>query len=189
MTDFSNTTPDLESRVVYSGVTADDEQVEVVYTETPVDESGGVKDTVAGAAAAVGDTASDAAHVVGDAASDAAHVVGDAASDAARTVGDAATSAAGAVKEAAPSRQQLKQGVSRVAELAQESPFGLAITGACVGFLTGMLIPTTAVDEKIAPYAEQVVDQARVAGHTVVEQSKQAVQEAAPAVGAALSNN
>ena len=49
-----------------------------------------------------------------------------------------------------------------------------------------MLVPTTSVDEKIAPYAEQVVDQARVAGHTAVEQGKHAVQEAAPAVGAAL---
>lgn len=179
MTDFSNEPQNLESRVIYSGVTGEgaQEEVEVVYTEETFVEGdgGGVKESVAGAAQTVGDTASDAAHAVGDAASDAAH-----------TVGDAASSAATAVKEAAPSTQQLKQGISRVGQLAQESPAGLALTGACVGFLAGMLVPTTSVDEKIAPYAEQVVDQARVAGQTAVEQGKQAVQEAAPAVGAAL---
>ena len=168
MTDFSNEPQNLESRVIYSGVTGDgaQEEVEVVYTEeTFVEEDGGgVKESAAGAAQTVGDTASDAAH----------------------TVGDAASSAATAVKEAAPSKQQIKQGISRVGQLAQESPAGLALTGACVGFLAGMLVPTTSVDEKIGPFAEQVVDQARVAGHTAVEQGRQAVQEAAPAVGAAL---
>ena len=168
MTDFSNEPQDLESRVIYTGVTGDgvQEEVEVVYTEEtiPVDDGDGVRETVAGAAQTVGDTASDAAH----------------------TVGDAAAGAATAVKEAAPSRQQIKQGISRVGQLAQESPAGLALTGACVGFLAGMLVPTTKADEKIGPFAEQVVDQARVAGHTAVEQGKQAVQEAAPAVGAAL---
>ena len=165
--EFSNQPQDLESRVIYSGVTGDgDEQVEVVYTEETVAEGGGVKDAVAGAA----------------------HTVGDTASDAASAVGDAATGAATAVKEAAPSKQQIKQGVNRVGQLAQESPFGLAITGACVGFLTGMLIPTTSVDEKIGPFAEQVVDQARIAGHSAVEQGKHAVQEAAPAAAAALRN-
>ncbi len=174
MTEFSNEPQDLESRVIYSGVTGD-EQVEVVYAESTVDEGGGVKDAVAGAASTVGDTASDAASAVGGAATGAASAVG-----------DAASGAASAVKEAAPSKQQIKQGVSRVGQLAQESPFGLAITGACVGFLAGMLVPTTSVDEKIGPFAEQVVDQARIAGHTAVEQGKQAVQEAAPAAAAAL---
>ncbi len=178
MTDFSNEPQDLESRVIYSGVTGDgEEHVEVVYTEETVAEGGGVKDAVSGAASTVGDTVSGAASAVGDTASDAASAVGDAA-------GGAAT----AVKEAAPSKQQLKQGVSRVGQLAQESPFGLAITGACVGFLAGMLAPTTTVDEKIAPYAEQVVDKAREAGQTAVEQGKHAVQEAAPAAAAALRN-
>ena len=176
MTDFPTEPQGLEARVVYSGVTTDgEEHVDVLYTEEPVPEPGGVKNAVADAASAVGDRASDAASAVGDAAGGAASAMTGAVSDAAETV-----------KEAAPSRQQLKRGAHRIGELAQDSPLGLALTGACVGFLAGMLLPTTTVDEKIAPYAEQVVDRARDAGHTAVEQGRQAMQKAAPAVGAAL---
>ncbi|MDP9383985.1 MAG: hypothetical protein M3P50_01910 [Actinomycetota bacterium] len=94
---------------------------------------------VADIAATVGETASGAASAVADKAGDAPSAIGDATSNAASAVGDAATHAAGTVKDAAPSKQQLRRGVDRVAQLAQESPFGLVITGACVGFLTGML--------------------------------------------------
>lgn len=167
MTDYQRAPDDLESRLIYPEVIAD-EVPEVVLVEATVDDGHHLKDDVADAADAVADKAGDAAHALSD----------------------AATHAASAVKEAAPSGAQLKRGVDRVGELAQQSPIGLVLTGACVGFLAGMLLPTTTVDEKIGPYAEQVVDRAREAGHTAVEQGKHAMQEAAPApapaVGAAL---
>jgi len=193
MTDYRSDTDDLESRLRYPGIA--DEPVpelpvhgvpDVVLIETTIEEESHLKDDVTDAADAVADKAGHAASAVSGAASDAVHAVGDAAGDAAHAVSDATTHAASAVKEAAPSRAQMRRGADRVAHLAQESPFGLVITGACVGFLTGMLLPTTKVDEKMGPYAEQVVDRAREAGHTAVEQGKHAMQEAAPAVGAAL---
>jgi len=183
MTDFRYESRNLESRLIYPPPPGEHDALHTVEVH---EEEGGIKDTVADAAATVGETASGAASTVGDKAGDAASSIGDATSDAASAVGDAATRAAGTVTDAAPSRQQLKRGANQVAQLAQESPFGLVITGACVGFLTGMLLPTTVVDEKMGPFAEQVVDQARVAGHSAVEQGKHAMQEAAPAVGAAL---
>jgi len=193
MTDYRSDSDDLKSRLLYPDIAeapvpelAGDGGPEVVLVETTLDEEHHLKDDVADAADAVADKAGDAASTVSGAAGDVAHAVGEAAGDAAHAVSDATTHAASAVKEAAPSRAQIKRGANRVAELAQESPFGLVITGACVGFLTGMLLPTTTVDEKMGPYAEQVVDRAREAGHSAVEQGKHAMQEAAPAVGAAL---
>ena len=163
--EFSNEPQGLESRVIYSGVTTDGEEHVEVYAEETVLPEDGVREIPADDGG-VRETVADAAH----------------------TVGDAASGAAATVKHAAPGKQQLKQGFNRVGQLAQESPAGLALTGACVGFLAGMLLPTTSVDEKIGPYAEQIVDQARVAGHQAVEQGKHAMQEAAPAAAAALRN-
>jgi len=194
MSEHGHDPRDLESRLLYPNAVADDVIAppdefgapEVILVEETHEEGHGLRQDAADAAASVGETAHDAASAVGGAAQDAASKVGDVAGDAASAVSDATTQAASAVKEAAPSKEQVKRGAHRVAQLAQESPFGLAITGACVGFLAGMLVPTTSVDEKIGPYAEQVVDKAREAGHSAVEQGKHAMQEAGPAVGAAL---
>jgi len=62
----------------------------------------------------------------------------------------------------------------------QENPLGLAVGAAAVGFLAGMLIPSTKIeDERIGPMADQVKEQAKQTGHEALEHGKQVAQETA----------
>jgi gas vesicle protein len=84
------------------------------------------------------------------------------------------------VAEATPDGDELKQGAKRAAGVAQENPLGLAIGATAVGFLTGMLMPSTKIeDERLGPVAEQVKDQARHTGQEALEHGKQIAQETA----------
>jgi gas vesicle protein len=66
------------------------------------------------------------------------------------------------------------------AGVAQENPLGLALGAVGVGFLAGMLIPSTRVeDEKIGPVADQVKDKARETGEEAMERGKDVAQQAA----------
>ena len=65
---------------------------------------------------------------------------------------DSVTGAAGSVSDAAPGTEDVKHVARRGKGLAQENPLGLAIGSVAVGFLAGLLIPTTRVeDEKLGP--------------------------------------
>ena len=65
-----------------------------------------------------------------------------------------------------PSTQDIKQGARKAAGVAQENPLGLAVGGVAVGFLVGMLLPTTRIeDEKVGPVADQVKEKAKETGH------------------------
>jgi gas vesicle protein len=84
------------------------------------------------------------------------------------------------VAEATPDGGEIKQGAKRAAGVAQENPLGLAIGATAVGFLAGMLIPSTRIeDQRLGPVAEQVKDQARQTGQEALEHGKQIVQETA----------
>jgi gas vesicle protein len=84
------------------------------------------------------------------------------------------------VAEATPDGGEIKQGAKRVAGVAQENPLGLAIGATAAGFLAGMLIPSTKIeDERLGPVAEQVKDQARHTGQEALEHGKQIAQETA----------
>lgn len=64
--------------------------------------------------------------------------------------------------------------------IAEENPLGLAIGAAAVGFLAGMLIPSTKLeDETLGPVADQLKEQAMHTGQEALEQGKQLAQEAA----------
>ena len=85
--------------------------------------------------------------------------------------------------ETAPSGEDVKQGARRAVGVAQENPLGLALGSLAVGFLAGMLIPSTRVeDEKIGPMADQVKDQIKETGQEALEHGKAVASEA---VGAA----
>ena len=74
----------------------------------------------------------------------------------------------------------MKQGAQRTAGVAKENPLGLAIGATAVGFVAGMLIPSTRVeDEKIGPMADQVKDRAKESGQEALERGKHVAQEAA----------
>jgi hypothetical protein len=84
------------------------------------------------------------------------------------------------VTDATPSSGQVRQQARRTAGLAKENPLGLAIGAAAVGFLTGLAVPTTRVeDERLGPVADQVKDKAKETGQEALDRGKQVAQEAA----------
>ncbi|HST42664.1 MAG TPA: DUF3618 domain-containing protein [Conexibacter sp.] len=87
------------------------------------------------------------------------------------------------VGDATPDGQQVKQQARRAVGVAQENPLGLAVGAAAVGFLAGMLIPSSRVeDEKLGPMADQVKEQVKQTGQEALEHGKQVAQSAAETV-------
>ena len=87
------------------------------------------------------------------------------AGDMASNVGDAASSAASRVGDALPDTDQVKRQARQAVSVAQENPIGLAVGSIAVGFLAGMLIPRTQMeDERIGELSDQVKEQARGVG-------------------------
>jgi hypothetical protein len=79
-----------------------------------------------------------------------------------------------------PSAGDIKQGVSKGAGVAQQNPLGLALGAVAVGFVAGMLIPSTRVeDERLGPVADKVKDQARETGQEALDRGKAVAQEVA----------
>jgi len=90
------------------------------------------------------------------------------------------TGAAGSVNESTPSTGDVKQAARKGAGVAQENPLGLAIGSIAVGFLAGMLIPSTRVEnEKLGPMADQVKDQVQSTASEALDHGKQVAQEVA----------
>ena len=90
------------------------------------------------------------------------------------------TGTAGSVNESTPSTGDVKQAARKGAGMAQENPLGLAIGSVAIGFLAGMLIPSTRVEnEKLGPVAHQVRDQVQSTGQEALEHGKQVAQEVA----------
>ena len=86
------------------------------------------------------------------------------------------TGAGSQISDAAPGAGDVKQAVGVV----QENPLGLAIGAAAVGFLAGMLIPSTKVeDEQLGPVADQVKEQVKQTGQEAIERGKQVAHDTA----------
>ena len=74
----------------------------------------------------------------------------------------------------------MKHGARKAAGVAQENPLGLALGAVAVGFVGGLLIPSTRVeDEKLGPMADQVKDKAKETGQEALERGKDVAQQAA----------
>jgi gas vesicle protein len=74
----------------------------------------------------------------------------------------------------------LKGGARRAAGIAQENPLGLGIAAVAAGFIAGLLVPSTGVeDEKIGPLADRVKEKAKDTGQEALERGKQVAGEAA----------
>jgi hypothetical protein len=79
-----------------------------------------------------------------------------------------------------PDGDQMKDGAKQAVGVAQQNPLGLAIGAVGVGFLAGMLVPSTRIeDEKIGPMADQVKDRAKETGQEALDRGKHVAQEAA----------
>jgi ElaB/YqjD/DUF883 family membrane-anchored ribosome-binding protein len=91
--------------------------------------------------------------------------------------------AKGSVSDSTPSGQDVKQGARQAVGIAKENPLGLAIGATAVGFVAGLLIPSTKVeDERIGPMADQVKEQAKEKGQEAVERGKHVAEQAAETV-------
>ncbi|HEY7620079.1 MAG TPA: DUF3618 domain-containing protein [Solirubrobacteraceae bacterium] len=85
--------------------------------------------------------------------------------------------------DATPDADQVKGQVRRAAGLAQENPLGLAIGAIALGFLAGLLVPGSRVeDEKLGPVADRVKEQAKETGQEALERGKQVAQSAADTI-------
>jgi gas vesicle protein len=81
---------------------------------------------------------------------------------------------------ATPDSGEVKEGAQRAVGVAQENPIGLALGSVAVGFVAGMLIPSTRVEnEKIGPAADQVKEGLKETGQEALERGKEVAQEAA----------
>jgi gas vesicle protein len=88
------------------------------------------------------------------------------------------TGATGTVSDSAPSGDDVKQGAHRAVGVAQENPLGLAIGSVAVGFVAGLLIPGTRVEnQKIGHVADQVKSQMKDTAQEAVDHGKQVAQE------------
>jgi ElaB/YqjD/DUF883 family membrane-anchored ribosome-binding protein len=84
------------------------------------------------------------------------------------------------VGDATPDADQVKYQARRAKSVAEENPLGLAVGAVAVGFLAGMLIPSTRVeDEKLGPVADDVKQRAKETGQEALERGKQVAQDAA----------
>jgi len=93
---------------------------------------------------------------------------------------EAVTGAADRANAATPSRGEVKQTTRQAVGMAKENPLGLAIGAVAVGFLAGLAVPSTRIeDEKLGPVADQVKEKVRETGQEAVDRGKQVAQEVA----------
>jgi vacuolar-type H+-ATPase subunit H len=89
--------------------------------------------------------------------------------------GDSVTST---VSDRTPDAGAVKAKARHGASIAQENPLGLAIGAVAVGFVTGMLLPSTRVeDEKLGEVSDNVIEKAKETGQEALEHGKQVAQE------------
>ena len=94
--------------------------------------------------------------------------------------GDTVSDTTSRVGDATPSGGQVKQQAKRAVSLAQENPLGLAVGAAALGFLAGLAVPGTRVeDERLGPVADQVKDKVKETGQEALDRGKQVAQEVA----------
>jgi hypothetical protein len=86
----------------------------------------------------------------------------------------------GKANDATPSTGDVKQGAQKAASVAQENPLGLAIGAIAVGFVAGMVVPSTSVEEeKLGPMADSVKEKAVETGQEALQHGKEVAQDVA----------
>lgn len=95
------------------------------------------------------------------------------------TVSEKKDAAVGSVRERTPDGQALKQGAGRGVRTAKENPLGLAIGGAAVGFIAGLVMPSTRVeDEKVGEVSDELKQRVRETSQEALERGKEVAQDA-----------
>lgn len=82
----------------------------------------------------------------------------------------------GTASKAAPSGEK----VGRLKDMAERNPLGLAVGAAAAGFVVGLLVPSTRIEnEHLGEVSDRVVDAAKDTAGEVVERGKQMASDAA----------
>jgi len=106
--------------------------------------------------------------------------VADYVDDKKQAVKDKVTGARDAVTGTASRTMPDGRTVGRVKDTAERNPVGLAVGAAAVGFVVGLMIPSTRVEnERMGEMSDRVVETAKETADEAVERGKQVVQEAA----------
>jgi hypothetical protein len=106
--------------------------------------------------------------------------VGDYVDDKTQAVKDKVTGVKDAVTGTASRAVPSAEKVGRVKDAAERNPLGLAVGAAGLGFVAGLLIPSTRLEnERMGEMSDQVVDAAKETASDAVERGKQVAQEAA----------
>ena len=86
----------------------------------------------------------------------------------------------GKVGEATPDGQQVKEGAQQAVGVAQENPLGLAIGGLAAGFLAGMMLPSSKIeDDRVGPIADQVKEAAVETGQEALDRGREVAGQVA----------
>jgi gas vesicle protein len=109
--------------------------------------------------------------------------VGDYVEEKKQAVKDKVTGARDAVTGTASRAVPDGEQVSRFKDTAERNPIGLAVGAAAVGFVAGLLIPSTRVEnERMGEVSDRFIDAAKETAGDAVERGKQVAQEAAETV-------
>lgn len=86
------------------------------------------------------------------------------------------------VSDATPDASDVKHGARQAVGVAEENPLGLTLCGVAAGFLLGMMLASTRIeDERVGPMADEVKQRASETGQEALERGKQVAQDAAQA--------
>jgi gas vesicle protein len=102
----------------------------------------------------------------------------DSISETAQSIKDKIGGTGSQMSQAAPDAQDVKRAGRQAVGVVQENPVGLAVGAAAVGFLAGMLIPSTRAEhERLGPVADQVKQQAKETGQEALDRGRQVAQD------------
>lgn len=82
------------------------------------------------------------------------------------------------VGETTPDGEEVKEGARQVVGVAEENPIGLALGGLAAGFLAGMLLPSTKLeDRRVGPMADELKSRAKETAEEAVERGKEVTSQ------------
>jgi len=87
-----------------------------------------------------------------------------------------------AVSDMTPSKDQMAAKARQAKGMAQDNPLGMAIGAIAVGFLAGLAVPATRIEnERLGPMADEIKERAKSLGEEALERGKEVASEAAQA--------
>jgi gas vesicle protein len=109
--------------------------------------------------------------------------VGDYVDDKKQAVKDKVTGVKDAVTGTASNAIPSGAQVGRLKDTAERNPFGLAVGAAAIGFVAGLLVPSTKVEnEQMGDMSDRLIDAAKETAGDAVERGKQVADDAVETV-------